>query len=86
MVPTWASEGESNAGQAVDALALGADEGRRRRRNVLGSCQQAVIQDYPNGATRSRSYGSTSPSGEAGTGGTETSQYPVEEKSPRFRQ
>ena len=52
MVPTWASEGESYAGQAVDALALGADEGRRRRRHAPGSCQQAAIRGGPNGATR----------------------------------
>jgi hypothetical protein len=49
----------SEHGQTVDALALGADEGRRRRRKVLGSCQQALSQDYPNGETPPWSYRET---------------------------
>ena len=35
----------------VDALVAKAEEGRGRLRKVLGSRQQAVIQQYPNGAT-----------------------------------
>ena len=42
----------SYTGHGVDALAPGADEGRGRRRNALGSCEQALIQRYPNGETR----------------------------------
>ncbi len=37
--------------QSVDALALRAEEGRGRRRNASGSCQQALIRRYPNGET-----------------------------------
>ena len=34
----------------MDALVAKADEGRGRLRKMLRSCQQAVIQQYPNGA------------------------------------
>ena len=49
-----------------------------------GSCRQAMSRRIPNGATRER--GSVAPPAECyrreeGTGGTETSQYPEEEKS-----
>lgn len=36
----------------VDALTVRGDEGRTRLRKVLGSCQEALIQEYPNGATQ----------------------------------
>ena len=35
----------------MDALATEADEGRRRRRNSPGRCQQPMIRRSPNGAT-----------------------------------
>jgi hypothetical protein len=35
----------------ADALALGADEGRGKRRNASGSRKQAVIRGCPNGET-----------------------------------
>jgi hypothetical protein len=38
-------------GRTVDALALGADEGRSKQRNVSGSRALALIRKYPNGAT-----------------------------------
>jgi len=42
----------SYTGHGVDALAPGADEGRGRRRNAPGSCEQALIRRCPNGETR----------------------------------
>ncbi len=36
----------------MDALVLAGDEGRGRLRKVAGSCQQALIREYPNGATQ----------------------------------
>jgi len=47
-LPKWSSY----TGHGVDALAPGADEGRGRRRNAPGSCEQALIRRYPNGETR----------------------------------
>ena len=38
-------------GHSVDALALRGDEGRGTLRKVMGSCEQALIREYPNGAT-----------------------------------
>ena len=38
-------------GHSVDALAYRGDEGRGTLRKVLGSCEQTLIQEYPNGAT-----------------------------------
>ena len=35
----------------VDALALGADEGRDEHRYASGSCKQALIRRFPNGET-----------------------------------
>ena len=37
--------------QLVDALVAKAEEGRGRLRKVLGSCQQTMIQQYPNEET-----------------------------------
>ena len=42
----------SYTGHGVDALAPGADEGRGRRRNASGSCEQALIRRCPNGEPR----------------------------------
>ena len=36
----------------ADALALEADEGRGKLRYVLGSCKQALIQEFPNVGTQ----------------------------------
>ena len=36
----------------VDALALGADEGRGKLRKATGRCKRPLIRGYPNGATR----------------------------------
>jgi hypothetical protein len=66
----------------VDALVAKAEEGRGRLRKVLGSRQQIMIQQYPNGETplieiseipiaRSRMV----------SRGTETSKYPEQKKS-----
>jgi hypothetical protein len=68
----------------VDALALEGDEGRGKLRKVSGSRKQALIRECPNGATRwsnppafmTESIGHGKP-----TRGSETSQYPEEEKS-----
>ena len=39
-------------GRLVDALAPRGDEGRGTLRKATGSCEQALIRGYPNGATR----------------------------------
>ncbi|XLG02607.1 Hypothetical protein ACI5QO_02460 [Enterococcus faecalis] len=36
----------------MDALALGADEGRGEQRYASGSCTQALIRGCPNGETQ----------------------------------
>lgn len=46
-----------------------------------GAAQQAVIRGFPNGATWPESCPVTEPKGSGRTRGTETSQYPEEEKS-----
>ena len=38
----------------MDALALGADEGRDEHRYASGSCKQALIRRFPNGETTTR--------------------------------
>jgi hypothetical protein len=45
---TWSSYKEHK----VDALALGAEEGRSDLRKATGSRKQASIRGYPNGETR----------------------------------
>ena len=35
----------------MDALARAGDEGRGTLRKAVGSCEQALIRGYPNGAT-----------------------------------
>src|SRR3546814_3914383 len=47
----WAGTIKRKVGHLVDALALRGDEGRGTLRKALGSCEQALIQGYPNGAT-----------------------------------
>ena len=63
----------------MDALAGRGDEGRTRRRYASGSCQEALIRGFPNGATRHGE--SRVISSERRTQGSETSQYLKEEKS-----
>ena len=53
------------------------DEGRSRLRKATVSCQRAINRGYPNGATRRDEL--PSPEREQ-TRGSETSQYPEEEK------
>ena len=36
----------------VDALTRRGEEGRTRLRKATGSCQEALIRGYPNGATQ----------------------------------
>ena len=67
----------------MDAKAPYAEEGRGKLRKATGSRKQALIRRYPNGETRRRT--TPSPANEyivcvEGTRGTETSQYPEEEK------
>ena len=44
--------GSSEEGRGADALALGAEERRGKLRKATGSCKQAKIRGYPNGAIR----------------------------------
>ena len=62
----------------MDALASGGDEGRGKLRQAPGNCKQVLIRRYPNGATRHVE--DMSPAMLERTRGTETSQYPQEEK------
>ena len=62
-----------------DALALGGEEGRDKLRKAAGRSKYPLIRGYPNGATR-RATHDIPPSGRQ-TRGTETSQYPEEEKT-----
>jgi len=50
------------------------------RRNALGKRWELVIQRCPNGATRPGSHPGTAADVAGGTGGTETSQYPEEQR------
>ena len=73
----------------MDAWAPGAEEGRGKRRYAPGSRKRALIRGSPNGATRRRECsgiagGIHTPA--RGTGGSETSQYPEEEKSTEIPQ
>ena len=62
----------------ADALALRGEEGRDKLRKVTGSCTQALIREYPNGATQLVE----DQLPERGqTRRTETSKYPEEEKT-----
>ena len=44
--------GKRYKGPMVDALAGRGDEGRTRLRKASGSCQEALIRGFPNGATQ----------------------------------
>ena len=61
-----------------DALALGGDEGRDKLRKAAGRSKYPLIRGCPNGATHRLSR--YLPNRERRTRGTETSQYPEEEK------
>ena len=63
----------------MDALASRGDERRTRLRKASGSCQEALIRGFLNGATRHGVNRVTSSEGR--TQGSETSQYLKEEKS-----
>jgi hypothetical protein len=67
----------------VNALASRAEEGRGKLRKAVGSCKQALIHRYPNGATPHGSCRVTlTEKGVRGASGrTETSKYPEEKKS-----
>ena len=61
-----------------DALALGGDEGRDKLRKAAGRSKYPLIRRCPNGATHRLPAGTSLVEGQ--TRGTETSQYPEEEK------
>ena len=63
----------------MDALASRGDERRTRLRKASGSCQEALIRGFLNGATRHGAIHVTTIVER--TWGSETSQYPKEEKS-----
>eukprot|EP01025_Chloroclados_australasicus_P065085 TRINITY_DN880_c0_g2_i1.p3 TRINITY_DN880_c0_g2~~TRINITY_DN880_c0_g2_i1.p3 ORF type:complete len:110 (-),score=3.71 TRINITY_DN880_c0_g2_i1:286-615(-) len=42
---------QAREGRLVDALAVRGDEGRDTLRQVMGSREQALIHEFPNGAT-----------------------------------
>ncbi len=68
----------------VDAMASGGEEGRSRLRKATGSCEQALIRGYPNGGTHpeeSQGINTEYIGIVKRTRGSETSQYPEEEKS-----
>ena len=60
-------------------MASRGDEGRIRLRKASGSCQKALIRGFPNGATQHGAIHVTT--SVERTRGSETSQYPQEEKS-----
>ena len=67
--------------RSEDASARSADEGRRQATRRPGSRSQAVSRSTPNGATPVRSCAQTLTfECREVSGGTETSQYPEEEK------
>ena len=61
-----------------DALALGGEEGRDKLRKATGRSKYPLIRGSPNGATRRKRF--RHPQMRRRTRGTETSQYPEEEK------
>ena len=63
----------------MDAWAGRGEEGRTRLRKASGSCQEALIRGFPNGATRHVAR-HVIPQGRR-TQGSETSQYLKEKKS-----
>lgn len=70
---------EANQGRTEDALASAGDEGRGKLRKCPGTRKQGLIRTCPNGATRA--VFCRAPALMPGlTRGTETSQYPEEQK------
>jgi hypothetical protein len=65
----------------VDALAYSGDEGRAKLRKAAGSCKEALIRGYPNGATHPGIRVGISIFGWRRTLGTETSKYQKEKKT-----
>ena len=67
----------------MDALALGAEEGRGKAAKSLGLLPSELSRGYPNGATQYRKtvLPSITPDPREASGGTETSKYPEEKKS-----
>ena len=63
----------------MDALASRGDERRTRLRKASGSCQEALIRGFLNGATQHGAIHVTTSVGR--TQGSETSQYLKEKKS-----
>src|SRR5215216_2280740 len=64
-----------------DAWAHGGEEGRGKLRKAVGRGTHPAIHRWPNGGTRRRASAVITLSGVRRTRGTETSQYPEEEKS-----
>jgi hypothetical protein len=64
-----------------DAWAHGGEEGRGKLREARGSGTHAMIPRWPNGATRRGAIPVITSLEVKRTRGTETSQYPEEEKS-----
>ena len=64
--------------RTVDAQASGGEEGRGKLRKAPGICKQELIRRCPNGETRQVEDLTLTQSER--TWGTETSQYPQEEK------
>src|SRR5215210_1144265 len=73
----WSSE----RGRVGDAWAHGGEEGRGKLRKAVGRGTHPVIHRWPNGETRRGASPVITLSGVRRTRGTETSQYPEEEKS-----
>ena len=66
----------------MNALAIRGEEGRSTLRKVTGSCEQALIREYPNGETHRAICIATGIHTVARrTRGTETSKYLQERKS-----
>jgi hypothetical protein len=76
-------QAKSRKGHTVDALAYSGDEGRAKLRKAAGSCKEALIRGYPNGATHPDiSVLGYLPSNRGRrTRGTETSKYPEDKKT-----
>ena len=71
-------EEESKQGQTVDAMALGGEEGRDKLRKAALRGKYPLRRGFPNGGTRRERSRHLPMQGR--TRGTETSQYPQEEK------
>ena len=76
-----AMQGKSRKGRTVDAWAYSGDEGRAKLRKAAGSCKEALIRGYPNGATHPPDLSGGYPCKWRRTPGTETSKYRKEKKT-----